>query len=305
MQMETKYLHKRYICAIISKKNIYLGEIMERSKLSELILSLERGTNIHICVAFQNNYGNRMTRCPREQAIHEMPACLTAKNTQGGLAACYRCRSIVQKYVISKRRSLGGLCKKGLYEYCRPVVYGDDVIAVIYVGNVYLGTSDQIEKLSKYIPAELYDTMEHDFTPADCEGIADLVESYILFLFDKYGNEGMTYDPLTENIKNYICENMAYGFSISELAAAFNYNEKYLGRLFKSREGMTIRDYCNCLRVDKAKNLLRDTDLSISQIAAQVGFNNITYFDRVFSSVVSVSPRTYRIAVKKKRPDGN
>lgn len=278
---------------------------MERSKLSELITSLERGTKIHICVAFQNNYGNRMTRCPHRQVVHEAPGCMSAKNTQEGLAACYRCRRIVQKYVISKRKSLGGLCKKGVYEYCRPVVYEDDVIAVIYVGNVYLGTSEQREKLRKNIPAELYDTMEQSFTQKDCEGIADLFESYILFLFDKYGNEGMTYDPLMENIKNYIRENMAYGFSVSELAAAFNYNEKYLGRLFKTREGMSMRDYCNWLRVNKAKMLLRDTDQSISQIALQLGFTNTTYFDRVFSSIVLMSPRTYRKAVRKKRTESN
>ncbi len=280
-----------------------MGESMDSCNLSNLITALERGTNLHICIAFLNDYGNRKTQCQHSQVIHEMPVCLAAKNTQEGLAACYRCRTRVQRYVVTKRISLGGFCTKGLYEYCRPVVYEDNVIAVIYVGNVYLGTKEQKEKLGKIMESDLLETMEHSFTPEDCKRTADIVESYIVFLFEKYGNEGMTYDPLMENIKNYIRENMAYGFSIADLASAFNYNEKYLGRLFKNREGLSIRDYCNSIRVKQAKRLLEDTDLSVAQIAAHVGFNNITYFDRVFRRIVWLAPRTYRAAVRKKRSD--
>ena len=281
------------------------GESMDHCSLSSLITALECGTNLHICVAFMNNYGNRKTRCLNSQVIHGMPVCMKAKNTQDGLAGCYRCRSLVQQYIVSKRKSLGGFCTNGIYEYCRPVIYDDNVIAVIYIGNIYLGTAQQRIKLQGTIGLELLSTMEHSFDPADCQRTADVLESYIVFLFDQYGNEGMTYDPLMENIKNYIRENMAYGFSIAELAAAFNYNEKYLGRLFKSREGCSIRDYCNSIRVKRAKKLLEETDQSIAQIAGQVGFNNITYFDRVFYQIVHLSPRAYRTAVRKRRTEEN
>ena len=54
------------------------------------------------------------------------------------------------------------------------------------------------------------------------------------------------------------------------------------------------------IRIKQARRLLEDTDLSVSQIATQIGFNNITYFDRVFREIVLISPRTYRTAVKKK-----
>ena len=277
-----------------------MGESMEQCDLSSLINALERGTNLHICVAFLNNYGNRKTQCLHSQVVHESPACLAAKNTQEGLADCYRCRKRVQDFVVSRRSSLGGYCTKGIYEYCRPVVYEDNVIAVIFVGNVYLGTKSQNEKLENSIGLDFVKTMEQSFSVEDCEKTADILESYIVFLLDKYGNQGESYNPLMENIKNYIRENMAYGFSIEDLAAAFSYNEKYLGRLFKHREGISIRDYCNLIRIKQAKRLLEDTDLSVSQIATQVGFNNITYFDRVFREIVLLSPRTYRTAVKKK-----
>ena len=276
---------------------------MEHCNLSDLIKALERGTNLHICVAFLNNYGNKKTQCLYSQGIHEMPICLAAKNTQEGLADCYRCRRKVERFVVSRRVSLGGYCCRGVYEYCRPVIYEDNVIAIIFVGNVYLGTKPQIKKLESSIGLDFVETMECKFSVADCKSTADIIESYIVFLIDKYGNEGLFYDPLMENIKNYIRENMAYGFSIGEMAASFNYNEKYLGRLFKQREGLSIRDYCNVVRIKQAKRLLEDTNLSVSQIAAQVGFNNITYFDRVFREIVLLSPRTYRAAVKKKRLD--
>ena len=96
------------------------------------------------------------------------------------------------------------------------------------------------------------------------------------------------------NIKNYIRENAAYELSVPELAAAFNYTEKYLGRLFKAKTGLSIKEFSNKLKVNQAKKLLLETDTSIESVALQTGFNSVTYFDRVFHKVTGLSPNTYR-----------
>ena len=267
---------------------------MDCSSLSNLISVLEQGRKLHICVAFLNNYGNRKTHCTSSQTIHDSPVCLHAKKTQEGLSQCYRCRMTVQKAVVRSGRSMGGFCAKGVYEYCRPVIFNGQVIAIIFIGNILTNDPEQRKRLLQYVDPELLRTMESDFAPEDCEKIADILESYISFLFDKFGNEDLNYDPLLENIKNYIRENLAYDLTMAEIAAAFNYSEKHLGRLFKSRAGCTVKEYINMLRVSQAKRMLLETSLTVAEIAFRVGFNNVTYFDRVFRRIARSSPRSFR-----------
>ena len=272
---------------------------MDHSDLSSLISALERGTRAHICVAFLENCGNRKTLCSHSQTTHNSPVCLAVKQNPEGLSSCYRCRMTVQKAVIRRRKSMGGTCTNGVYEYCHPVVYDDRVIAVVFVGNILTPDPRQRRRLERLNNSSLPDTMEQNMTPADCAALADILESYIVFLFDRYGIENKTYDPLIANIKTYIRENLSYNFSMAELAAAFNYTEKYLGRMFKARTGQSVKAFCNAARVAPAKKLLTDTKLGIAAIAEQLGFSSIAYFDRVFFKITGLSPQQYREALDK------
>lgn len=272
---------------------------MDCATLGEVIEAIERGTNLHICITFLDEFGNRKTQRTRSQSIHDRPVCMAIKHRLGELVSCYRCRNIVQKDVIQHRRSRAGLCTNGVYEYCRPVVYEDRVICVIFIGNILTSDPNQRKILERQVGRDLLETMEKDCLPEDCVKIANVLESYITFLFDRYGIENKTFDPLVENIKNYIRENFSYGFSMEELSDVFNYTPKYLGYLFKAKTGKTIKEYCNHLKVVQAKSLLTETDRSVEAIAVQVGFNSVTYFDRVFYKEVKLSPQAYRSSVRR------
>lgn len=274
---------------------------MEHATLSSLISALEKGNKMHIMVAFLNKCGNRKTKCDYNQTVHSRPVCRTIKKSPDGMTACYRCRMTVQKAVVRHRKPMAGFCTNGVYEYCRPVVHNDQVICVIFIGNILTDSEEQRRKLTARMDAELLETMEQNLTPADCVETADILASYITFLFDRYGIENKTFDPLIENIKNYIHENQAYGISVEELAAAFNYAPKYLGRLFKSKTGQTVTEYGNRLKIRQAESLLAETDLSIERIAAQAGFNSGTYFDRVFRRITGLSPLMYRKSAKQQQ----
>lgn len=272
---------------------------MDFSSLENLIDAIERGTKLHICVAFLNHFGNRKTRCRENQTIHNRPICLAIKKQVGGMAACYRCRMGVQKAIIRKKRSMAGLCTSGVYEYCRPVVWGGKVICALFIGNILTQDARQREMLESKVGKELLVTMEQNFSKEDCKKIADLLESYILFLFERYGNEDRSFDPLIENIKSHIRENIALDLSLEELAAAFHYSPKYLGRLFKARTGQTVREYCNIAKIRYAESLLSQTNLSIEAIASMAGFESINYFDRIFRKTLGKTPTEYRNANKE------
>ncbi len=267
---------------------------MEYIGLNHLIDALEQGTKIHINVEFFNNYGNRLTHRTHGQMVHNSPACLAAKSVPQGLVQCYRCKRVVIKKARHYRRSFSGFCARGIYEYCRPIIFEDQFVGVIFIGNILTDDPEQRRRLERFADPSILESMERNYTQKDCERTADIIQNYITFLFEKYGNDNTNYDPLLENIKSYIRENMAYDVSLSELANIFNYNEKYLGQLFKARAGCTVKEYCNIIRVERAKHLLAQSKQSIANIAQQLGYSNVTYFDRVFRKITGVSPREYR-----------
>jgi len=265
---------------------------MAMDSLQDLITALQYGTRLHISVVFLRNYGNERTRLGFGQSTHKTPVCDRAKATSEGFAACYRCRNRALRLAVKRRRSFGGYCVNGVYEYCRPLVYGEDVAAVIFVGNI---RRERSEILRQRFSPELLETMEPEYPVEQCRRAADLLESYIRYLLKTAGTGRKTaFDPLLENMKNYIAENLHSGFSMADMSGVFNYNEKYLGRYFRQKTGKTVREYCNDARMEQALVLLRNTELPIAAIAGQVGYNNVTYFNRLFRAAMGKSPQEYR-----------
>lgn len=82
--------------------------------------------------------------------------------------------------------------------------------------------------------------------------------------------------------------------TLEELSARFYISKSYLTRIFKTVTGFTINEYQNLARIKKARILLAETDDSITWIAEQTGFENVTYFDRVFKKHTAMSPLQYR-----------
>ena len=74
----------------------------------------------------------------------------------------------------------------------------------------------------------------------------------------------------------------------------FYINKFYLSRIFKEVTSFTINDYLNVNRIKKAHRLLLETDDSITSIAEQLGYENITYFERVFKKYRNMTPLKYR-----------
>ena len=266
---------------------------MKYNNLSSMITALEYGTNLHISVLFLNRYGNRKLVRTEAQTLHQCPICDHAKAQD--FAACFRCRNTVLKMLMKYRRSISGYCSNGVYEYCRPVIRNNAVVAVVFIGNILTNDPEQHKLLARHFPRPLLQTMEPDFSQENCCRIADLLECYIQHLLDRYGETTQnSFDVLIQNVKNYIDENLLHEFSMADLAAVFNYNEKYLGRLFKQRTGISIKEYCNLAKIEKAKHLLTNSPIAIADIAAQVGYNNVTYFNRIFKKVAGQSPLEYR-----------
>ncbi|HLO28052.1 MAG TPA: substrate-binding domain-containing protein [Anaerolineales bacterium] len=92
----------------------------------------------------------------------------------------------------------------------------------------------------------------------------------------------------------YIQQNYTRSFSLEELSETIGVSKSYLSRIFKMDTGISLWDYLNRFRIQKAKELLLITDKSITAIAAEVGYEDTSYFSRVFHEITGAAPRAYR-----------
>lgn len=92
----------------------------------------------------------------------------------------------------------------------------------------------------------------------------------------------------------YLQNHCSESCPLDDIAAHFYISRPYLTRIFKSITGFTVTEYLGVCRIRRAKMLLQETNLSITDISAQTGFGNITYFEKVFKKMTDCTPFQYR-----------
>jgi len=88
--------------------------------------------------------------------------------------------------------------------------------------------------------------------------------------------------------------------SLIKLAKAVNISPNYLSEKFKKVTGVNFVDYVARIRTEKARDLLEDVDLRISEIAFAVGFQSLSQFNRVFKKLLRKSPTQFRASLIKR-----
>lgn len=109
------------------------------------------------------------------------------------------------------------------------------------------------------------------------------------------------YDVFPEVYK-YIQDNYN-SLTLEQLAQKFHYERSYLGKCLSEVTGKTFSEIVACIKLDKAKTYLAETNLKIEEIAALSGYSSSDYFSHSFKRVVGISPRQYR--AKKRNPTRN
>lgn len=102
-----------------------------------------------------------------------------------------------------------------------------------------------------------------------------------------------------ESIAEYIENNYAQELTLAGLAREFNYNYQYLSSYFQKHYQKSFTEYLNMVRIQKAKQLLKKGEISISEVATSVGYTDNSYFSRVFKKSMGISPMTYRTQAEK------
>lgn len=100
--------------------------------------------------------------------------------------------------------------------------------------------------------------------------------------------------PIVQQVLKYIHQSYEEELSLKMLGAHFHIHPAYLGQLFHKEMNETFTEYMNRYRIEKAKELLKTTNLKVQGIAKDVGYWEVGYFYKQFKKYVGISPTDYR-----------
>ncbi|MBK1809852.1 response regulator [Clostridium sp. YIM B02505] len=101
-------------------------------------------------------------------------------------------------------------------------------------------------------------------------------------------------DKIVLDIKRLICSQYMNDISVNKISQMIYLSPNYISLIFKRETGVTITDYLTSIRMDRAKELLKDTELLIQQVSEMVGYEDASYFSKVFKRTTGIHPLKYR-----------
>jgi two-component system, response regulator YesN len=109
---------------------------------------------------------------------------------------------------------------------------------------------------------------------------------------------------IVEKCKKYINENYMNDLSLGEISQKFHFSPNYFSNIFKTYAGTGFADYVNKVRIHKAKDLLKYSNDKMPVIAQKVGFNDDSYFNRIFKKELGISPYKFKQLTEKEENAG-
>ncbi|BDM83775.1 AraC family transcriptional regulator [Acaryochloris marina] len=132
------------------------------------------------------------------------------------------------------------------------------------------------------------------------EAIANFLAAHLLMIYTtknfslKSYSGGLSPYKLKQ-VLEYIDTYLSSNLSIKTLAAISGLSPYYFCRLFKQSKGYSPHQYILHKRVERAKDFLKNSNLSIADIALACGFSNQSHFNRYFKRIVGVTPKQFTI----------
>ena len=136
----------------------------------------------------------------------------------------------------------------------------------------------------------------HILTSNSIQDTVNCVAAYLEWIIECLNQSDADKDGkcIIDEIQSFIRQHYNENITLNMLAEQFFLHPNYLSRLFKEKTGDNFVDYLTEIRIDKAKDLLKNTDNKIIEICYIVGYNNSRYFNKVFKQHTGMTPSKYR-----------
>ena len=123
-------------------------------------------------------------------------------------------------------------------------------------------------------------------------GLASLVFDDILSMHEN--KQSMKVNLYVEDAKERILRNLKHQIRVTDIAAELGVSDRYLYNLFVKFEGVSPKQFINNARISKAKKLLTELDMTVTEVAESVGFSDVLNFSHFFSGQTGISPSKFR-----------
>lgn len=174
---------------------------------------------------------------------------------------------------------------------------GSDLYTIydgFHLGNSLMWQKDLLDFLKS-----IFLLYEYNIDTVDLE-----IRGYLMIIWQRLYNNYLSQIKRPENYNrlcaqlnnalNYIHDSYDTEITLNDLANIANFSREQFCRSFKLLTGTTPFNYLNRYRIIKSCEYLINTSKKITDIAVLCGFNNISYYNRVFSKFIKMSPKTYR-----------
>lgn len=158
--------------------------------------------------------------------------------------------------------------------------------------------------VTKYPEREISDGETFDVVKKllNYNNFEDLFKCFSTILDDFIENFNFnTADSVIVKVLAYVKTNYASDLKLENLGDMFNCNSAYLGKKFKKYTGLQFNAYLDNIRMEVAKDKLKNTDLKIYQISKLVGFSNTDYFFMKFKKYTGITPKEYKKQVEDEK----
>ena len=261
-----------------------------------------------------------LPRGPRTQSTSpgawENPFCALTARSAGGCAACLEAQTKIERRLRRKRVPHSVICFAGLTDVAVPVVVDGQHVATWWSGQLFQRkpTLTQFDRLrGRLIEWGLGQALRrieaaYFHTPiVPKERLHAIVRLLSLFAdhLAAYANRSLFAQRIDEPPRITEATRFAQlyaGESLTMRHAAqhVNLSPAYFCKLFRKATGVTFTDYVARIRIEKAKNLLADPWLRVTDVAERAGFQSISQFNRVFRRHAETSPTAYRVALRRR-----
>jgi AraC-like DNA-binding protein/ligand-binding sensor protein len=238
----------------------------------------------------------------------ENPFCALMAKTNQSCSACYGLQQRLEAEAQLAPKTLK--CFAGLCETAVPVRVGDKLIAFLQTGQILLHRPNRTEfnkvartLLSFGAKLDLKKLEETYFntrvlSPQQYDGLIRLLAIFAKHLgecSEALARQSQPEEPpAITRARTIIAERAQDDLSLAAVAKAVNMSASYFSEKFKEVTGINFVAYVARTRIEKARNLLQNPNLRISEIAFDVGFQSLSQFNRAFKQVTGKSPSKYR-----------
>jgi len=122
-------------------------------------------------------------------------------------------------------------------------------------------------------------------------------DAFVRYIFEKlegFGSKELEEGSIVEQIKKYIDDHLGEELSRKVLANVVYLSEDYISKVFGVETGMSIPAYVTAKRMQRAQELLKNSKLSVSRIATELGYSNFSYFSKTFRDYTGCTPNEFR-----------